>query len=268
MRRPFIAGNWKMNLDLASARALVQELCAKIPAKAPIDIAVCPPSIYLFPMAKALAGSAIGLGAQNCYHEKSGAFTGEVSAAMVKETGCQYVILGHSERRHTIGPKDAAGHVTGESDEMISAKARAVIAAGLTPIVCIGETLAERDGNKTDAVLTRQVHGSLAGIDTGAAAGIVVAYEPVWAIGTGRNATPQQAQDAHKHIRAVLAEKFGRGAADAIRIQYGGSVKPDNALELLSCPDVDGALVGGASLKSADFIGIIEAGIEAASRKR
>lgn len=251
-----------MNLDLAAARDLVAGLIAGVGGSSSIDIAVCPTSIYLFPMAKALAGSPIALGAQNCYFEKNGAFTGEVSVDMVKETGCRYVILGHSERRHTIGPRDASGHVVGESDEMIAAKAKAVLAAGLVPIVCVGETLAERDGSKTEAVLTRQVHGSLAGLDSAGAAQVVVAYEPVWAIGTGRNATPQQAQDAHAHIRGVLAEKFGRGTADQIRIQYGGSVKPDNAATLLSCPDVDGALVGGASLKAADFVAIIQAGIE------
>lgn len=264
-RRPFIAGNWKMNLDLASARALIADIRARIAGQPPIDIAVCPPSIYFFPTAKALADSPIAMGAQNCHHEKSGAFTGEVSPAMVKETGCKYVIIGHSERRHTIGPKDAAGHVHGESDEMVALKVRAVLDAGLVPIVCVGETLDERDANKTEAVLTRQIHGSLAGLDSAAAAQLVVAYEPVWAIGTGRNATPQQAQDAHAHIRNVLAEKFGRSIADGIRIQYGGSVKPDNALTLLSCPDVDGALVGGASLKAGDFVAIIEAGIKAKS---
>ncbi len=263
MRKKFIAGNWKMNLDLATARELVAGIVKGIGSSPAVEIAVCPPSIYLFPMAKALADTPVGLGAQNCYFEKSGAFTGEVSADMVKETGCKYVVLGHSERRHTIGPKNTKGHVAGESDEMIAAKAKAVLAAGLTPIVCVGETLEERDGNKTEAVLTRQIHGSLAGLDAKGAETVVVAYEPVWAIGTGRNATPEQAQQAHAHIRGVLAEKFGRGVADKIRIQYGGSVKPDNALTLLSCPDVDGALVGGASLKAADFVAIISAGVQA-----
>ncbi len=258
-RRPFIAGNWKMNLDLAAGRALVAELRAGLGGQTSVDVAVCPPSIYLFPMAKAVADSPIALGAQNCHHEKNGAFTGEVSAAMVKETGCKYVILGHSERRHTIGPKGADGRVIGESDEMIAQKAAAVLAAGLTPIVCVGETLDERDAGKTEAVLTRQIHGGLSGLDTAGAAELVIAYEPVWAIGTGRNATPEQAQSAHAHIRGLLAEKFGRSTSDRIRIQYGGSVKPNNAAVLLSCPDVDGALVGGASLKAADFLAIIAA---------
>lgn len=260
-RRPFVAGNWKMNLDLASARSLVQELCVRLGSQSSVDLAICPTSVYLFPMAKAIAGSPLALGAQNCYYESSGAFTGEISPAMVKETGCKYVILGHSERRHTIGPKDADGQVHGETDEMVALKARAVIAAGLTPIVCVGETLTERDSGKTESVLTRQVHGSLSGIASTAAASIVIAYEPVWAIGTGRNATPDQAQQAHAHIRSILAEKFGEAAAAQIRILYGGSVKPDNAVALMACPDVDGALVGGASLKAADFASIIDAAI-------
>ena len=263
MRRAFVAGNWKMNLDLAGARALVNDLRTRLPAAPAIDVAICPPSIYLFPMAKAIADSPIKLGAQNCYFEASGAFTGEVSAAMVKETGCTYVILGHSERRHTIGPKNPSGGVHGESDEMIAAKCRAVLAAGLTPILCVGETLAERDANQTEAILTRQIEGGLAGVSLPSADKLVIAYEPVWAIGTGRNATPEQAQEAHRHIRGRLAETLGRGVADQIRIQYGGSVKPDNAAALMSCPDVDGALVGGASLKGPDFVGIIDAAIRA-----
>ncbi len=262
-RRPFIAGNWKMNLDLPTARALVSGVREQINGSPPLDIAVCPTSVYLFPMARAVADSPIAMGAQNCWHEAGGAFTGEVSAAMVKETGCKYVILGHSERRHTIGPTGPDGHILGESDEVVAAKTTAVLAAGLTPIVCVGETLDERDGGKTEAILTRQINGGLAGLDAAAAAGIVIAYEPVWAIGTGRTATPDQAQDAHAHIRGVLAERFGGGVADGIRIQYGGSVKPDNAETLMASPDVDGALVGGASLKAPDFVGIIEGCIRA-----
>jgi len=263
VRKPFVAGNWKMNLDLASGRALVSSLRALLPAVPPVEVAVCPPSIYLFPMAKAVADSAIGLGAQNCWPDAKGAFTGEVSAEMVKETGCRYVILGHSERRHTIGAKTADGRVHGEDDALISKKTLAVLRVGLTPIVCVGETLAERDGGQTDAVLARQISGSLAGLDAAAAAKVVIAYEPVWAIGTGRNATPEQAQAAHAHIRGLLAEKFGRPTADGVRIQYGGSVKPDNVEVLMKCPDVDGALVGGASLVAADFAAIIDGCIRA-----
>ncbi len=262
-RRPFIAGNWKMNLDLPAARALVTGVREQITGTPPIDIAICPTSIYLFPMARSVAESPIAMGAQNCWHKADGAFTGEVSAAMVKETGCQYVILGHSERRHTIGPTGSDGRVLGESDALVAAKTAAALAAGLTPIVCVGETLEERDAGQTEAVLTRQINGSLADLDAGAAASIVVAYEPVWAIGTGRTATPQQAQDAHAHIRGVLAERFGGHVADDIRIQYGGSVKPDNAETLMASPDVDGALVGGASLKATDFVAIIEGCIRA-----
>lgn len=252
-----------MNLDLASARSLVSEIRARISGAPPVDIAVCPPSIYLFPMAKATMDSPIKVGAQNCWHEASGAFTGEVSAAMVKETGATYVILGHSERRHTIGPKAADGHVHGETDDMIAAKVKAVLSAELTPIVCVGETLAQRDAGQTESVLTRQIAGSLAGLNATSAQSIVIAYEPVWAIGTGRNATAEQAQSAHAHIRKRLADAFGPGVAEQIRIQYGGSVKPDNVGSLLSRPDVDGALVGGASLKAADFVGIIEGAIRA-----
>ncbi len=248
-----------MNLDLASARALLSELRARLSGHPPVDIAVCPPLPYLFPMAKALADSPIGMGAQNCSPEPHGAFTGEVSAAMLKETGCKYVILGHSERRHTIGPKDSDGRIHGETDEMVAAKCRAVVEAGLTPIVCVGETLAQRDAGETEAVLTRQIMGSLPDLDEA----LVVAYEPVWAIGTGRTATPEQAQQAHAHIRGTLAGKFGQGVAEQIRLQYGGSVKPDNAETLLSCPDVDGALVGGASLKAEDFAAIIDGAIRA-----
>lgn len=260
-RRPFVAGNWKMNLDLAAARALVADLRARISGSPAIDIAICPAAVYLFPMARAIADSPIKLGAQNCWHEKSGAFTGEISPDMIRETGAIYVILGHSERRHTIGPKDATGHIHGETDAMINAKCKAVLAAGLTPILCVGETLAERDAAVTEKVLTRQLEGGLAGLTGDAAAGIVIAYEPVWAIGTGRNATPEQAQEAHAHIRCELARLCGPRVADGIRIQYGGSVKPDNAASLMKCPDVDGALVGGASLKSADFHAIIDAAL-------
>ncbi len=263
MRKPFVAGNWKMNMDLAGARSLVEGIAGGLGGATKIDVAICPPSIYLFPMAKAISGTPIEMGAQNCWSAPSGAFTGEVSAAMVKETGCAYVILGHSERRNTIGPKDAGGAIMGESDEMIAAKVRAVLDAGLTPIVCVGETLAQRDANETESVLSRQIAGSLASVKPDEAATLVIAYEPVWAIGTGRTATTEQAQSAHAHIRGQLAEKFGASAANAIRIQYGGSVKPDNANELMRCEDVDGALVGGASLKPDDFVKIIQETISA-----
>ncbi len=263
MRRPFVAGNWKMNLDLGAARGLVGGIAASLRDRPPIDVAVCPPSVYLFAVSEALRGSPIKVGAQNCWQEPSGAFTGELSVGMVKEAGCTYVILGHSERRHTIGPKDSAGHVLGETDEMIAAKAKAVMRGGLVPIVCVGETLEERDGGQTEAVLERQIKGSLAGLEPASPDRLVIAYEPVWAIGTGRNATPEQAEEAQRFIRGLLADRFGRSPAEGIRIQYGGSVKPDNAETLMRCPNVDGALVGGASLKAPDFVGIIQACVRA-----
>ncbi len=263
MRRPFVAGNWKMNLDLGSARALVSGLLEKIPASPPLDIAICPPAVYLLPMIQATADSPITIGAQNCWHEPKGAFTGELSVGMLKDVGCRYVILGHSERRHTIGPKDAEGRLWGESDAMVATKANAVLTGGLVPIICVGETLEDRDGGNTESVLQTQITGSLAGLTIDSADALVIAYEPVWAIGTGRTATPQQAQDAHKFIRGLLSERFGTTIADGIRIQYGGSVKSGNAEELMSCPDVDGGLVGGASLDAAEFAGIIRGSIRA-----
>lgn len=263
MRRPLVAGNWKMNLDLATARALVASLRAQLPASPPIDIAICPPAVYLFPMAKAVADSPIVLGAQNCWHAAKGAFTGEVSALMLKDAGCRYVILGHSERRHTIGPRGPDDHVWGEDDALVASKVRAVLDAGMIPIVCIGETLTQRDGGRTHDVLSQQLAGSLAGVSADEADRLVIAYEPVWAIGTGRNATPEQAEDAHRHIRERLAEQFGAAPAQKIRIQYGGSVKPDNVASLMRCPNVDGALVGGASLSADDFAGIVMGAVRA-----
>jgi triosephosphate isomerase len=259
MRRPLVAGNWKMNLNLAQARELVASIRAGLAAIGPtakkIEVAVCPPAIYLFPLADAVAGSDIRLGAQNLYYEPKGAFTGEVSAAMVAETGARYAILGHSERRHTIG------HL--EDDQMIQRKLKAALAAGLTPILCVGETLAERDAEQTLDVLTFQLTAALIEVDLNSAEQLVVAYEPVWAIGTGRNASPEQAQEAHVHLRGRLRELAG-GVADEIRILYGGSVKPDNARDLMSQPDVDGGLIGGASLKADAFLGIIKATLAAA----
>src|SRR4051812_15481710 len=193
MRRPLIAGNWKMNLNLASARELIAGILASLPKSEAVEIAVCPPSIYLFPMAKAITGTPVKLGAQNMYFEPQGAFTGEVSAAMVKETGCTYVILGHSERRHTIGSKGPDGGICGEDDDVVHRKVIAALGPGLTPILCVGETLAQRDANETNAVIQRQIESGLAGLTAQQCERVVVAYEPVWAIGTGRNATSAQA---------------------------------------------------------------------------
>jgi len=257
MRRPLVAGNWKMNLDLASADALVRELRRALGASPRIDIAVCPPAVYLFPVRKLLDDSSIRIGAQNCWCDPKGAYTGEVSAPMLKDAGCRYVILGHSERRHTIGPKGCDGRPVGETDAVVAAKVRAALRVALVPILCLGETLAERDQGRTEAVLSGQVAGSLAGVERLHPHQIVIAYEPVWAIGTGRTATPDQAQEVHRHVRGKLNERFGGHLAEGMRILYGGSVTPKNAEELMRCQDVDGALVGGASLKSDDFIGVI-----------
>ena len=246
-RKPFIAGNWKLNLSVEEGVALVRAL-APAAAAGKVEVAVCPTALCVYPVAQAAAGSAIGVGGQNAYWEEKGAFTGEISASHLKAAGAKYVVLGHSERRQLFG----------ETNESVNKRLKAVLAQGLVPILCIGETLAERDGGKLEAVLKQQITGGLAGLTADQLGTLVVAYEPVWAIGTGRTATTAQAQEAHAFVRGVLRSIVG-DLADKIRIQYGGSVKPDNAKELLSQPDVDGALVGGASLKAADFIAIIAA---------
>ena len=249
MRRPFIAGNWKMNLNRAGATALVRDLVERVRSVSTVDIAVCPPSLYLDAVAAIVKGTSVGLGAQNMYHEKDGAFTGEISAAMLVDVGCKYVILGHSERRRILG----------ETNEAVCRKVHAAFAAGLTPIVCVGETLQEREAGKTFDIVREQVYGSLAGLKTEQAKSLVIAYEPVWAIGTGVNATPDQAEEVHADLRNALEARFGAALAAELRIQYGGSVKPSNAKELLAKENIDGALVGGASLKASDFVPIIEA---------
>ncbi|MCX7012150.1 MAG: triose-phosphate isomerase [Candidatus Sumerlaeota bacterium] len=248
MRIAFIAGNWKLNKTRPEARALVEALKPLV-ANAKAEVAVCPPFTALETVGALLTGSNIRLGAQNCCHEPSGAFTGEVSPPMLKDLGCDYCIVGHSERRQYFG----------ETDEGVNKKAKALLAAGIKPILCVGETLAQREANETEKVVERQVCGAYAGLSAADALQTVVAYEPVWAIGTGRNATPQQAQDAHKFIRGLLAKLYDQATAGAVRIQYGGSMKPSNAAELLSQPDVDGGLIGGASLKAEDFAGIVNA---------
>ena len=246
MRRIFIAGNWKMNTDRASAVALAQGIAARAGEAGHVDLAVCPPSVYLDAVAAAVKGSPVGLGAQNMYHEPKGAFTGELSAAMLLDVGCQYVILGHSERRHILG----------ETDEMINRKVLAALDAGLKPIVCVGELLEEREAGRTAEVIRTQFEGSLAGLSDEQMAGTVIAYEPVWAIGTGKVATPEQAEEVHGDLRKLLADRYNDQIAESVVIQYGGSVKPDNAATLLGQPNIDGALVGGASLKVDDFLGI------------
>ncbi len=248
MRRPLIAGNWKMNTDRSSAAALAEGVAKAAEAIEGVDVALCPPFCYLETVGRAIAGSKIALGAQNMYHRPSGAFTGEISAAMLRDLGCTYVILGHSERRHVFG----------ENDEDVNHKVHAALAAGLTPIICVGELLSQREAEQTMPVIDDQVEGSLGDLSEEQAAKIVIAYEPVWAIGTGKVAAPQQAEEVHLALRKLLASRYNNSIADSMRIQYGGSVKPDNAAELLRQPDIDGALVGGASLKVEQFLGIVE----------
>jgi triosephosphate isomerase len=247
MRRPFIAGNWKMNLDRASAVALAEGV-AEAARGVDADLAVCPPSVYLDAVGKAIAGSNVALGAQNVYHQPAGAYTGEVSVAMLADVGCRYVILGHSERRHILH----------ESSELVNEKVHAVLEGGLVPIVCVGELLAEREAGKTLAVVRRQFEGSVSGLTAEQMQKVVIAYEPVWAIGTGKVATTAQAEEVHLDLRKIIEERYNAEVAGAVRVQYGGSVKPDNAADLLAQPDIDGALVGGASLKVEQFMGIVE----------
>ena len=247
MRTPFIAGNWKMNLDRAAAVELAEGLAKESAGVEGVDMAVCPPTVYLDAVAKAVAGSKVALGAQNAYHEPKGAFTGETSMGMLIDIGCKYVILGHSERRHILG----------ETDADINKKVLAAFESDLLPIVCVGETLDEREAGKTLEVVRTQFKGSLAGVTDDQMKKTVIAYEPVWAIGTGKVATPDQAEEVHAALRKILEECYNSEVAEAVVIQYGGSVKPDNAAELLAQPNIDGALVGGASLKVDSFMGII-----------
>jgi triosephosphate isomerase len=250
MRRKIVAGNWKMNKTPAEAKVLAEEINAALGAEAcPVEVVVCPPAIDLPIVTEALKGSQIGVGAQNMHNEPKGAYTGEIAADMLLELGVKYTILGHSERRTYFADTDAT----------VNAKTKAALAAGLIPIVCVGETLEEREAGRTDEVVAGQVRGSLA--DLGAdIAKVVVAYEPVWAIGTGKTATPAQAQEVHALIRRTLAEMSDGATAETIRIQYGGSMKPENAAELMSQPDIDGGLIGGAALKADSFIAIVKAG--------
>ena len=249
MRRPLIAGNWKMHLDRAGSVALATAIVQRTREVMDTDIAVCPTSVYLDAVGHAIGPSSVGLGAQNMHHEPKGAFTGEVSASMLKDVGCTYVILGHSERRHIFQ----------ESNTDVNKKVKAALSIGLTPIVCVGEQLSEREAGQTSTVILDQFDGSLAGVAADNIARIVVAYEPVWAIGTGKVATPQQAEEVHLDLRKILEDRYNVETAAAVRILYGGSVKPDNAAELLGQPNVDGALVGGASLQADDFVKIVMA---------
>ena len=256
MRRFLVAGNWKMNLDRAAGVSLAQGLAkhAATPSEG-VDVLVCPPYPYLIPVGDAISGSAVCLGAQDVYFEKPGAFTGEVSVDMLKDVGCDYVILGHSERRHVLD----------ETDQVINRKVKAALAGGLKVILCVGELLSERESVRTETVLNTQMEGGLAGISEADAGQVVIAYEPVWAIGTGVTATPEQAESAHEHLRTWLKNRYSDAYAQAAQILYGGSVKPDNAETLMGQPNVDGALVGGASLKPELFVPIIDAARKLAS---
>ena len=247
-RKLIIAGNWKMNKTVAESLDLANGLVRELKEVKEVDIAICPPFTALSEVSKAVIDSNIRLGAQNMSQNGYGAHTGEIAAGMLKEFSTKYVILGHSERRE----------YQRESDELITAKAKAAHEAGLKPIVCVGEQLEERESSNTESVVGTQVRGSLAGLTTEEMLGTVIAYEPVWAIGTGKTATAEQAQEVHSFIRNLLADLFDADTAKAVRIQYGGSVKPDNARELMSQPDVDGALVGGASLDVRVFSELIK----------
>ena len=255
MRRLFVAGNWKMNTTLASAQALAGEVAAEVARTNPaVDVAVCPPFPYLLPVRDTLANSPVMLGGQNAHFEKPGAFTGETSLEMLVDVGCRWVVLGHSERRQLFG----------ETDALVNRKIHAAWQRGLDVIFCVGEVLQDREAMLTESVLTTQLQSGLADVTAAQLNNLVIAYEPVWAIGTGVTASPEQAETVHAFIRNWLVTRFDRSSADAIQIQYGGSVKPDNAKELLSQPNVDGALVGGASLKSDQFLGIVRAAAELA----
>lgn len=246
MRIPLIAGNWKLFKSIGEATAMVNELKPLVTGTAGVEIVVAPVFTALSSVAGALAGSNVHVAAQDCYWEEEGAFTGEVSPKLLKDAGCSHVIIGHSERRQYFG----------ETDETVNKKTKSAIAAGLTAIVCVGETLTEREGDKTFAVIEAQLIGGLKGMSAESLKQCVIAYEPVWAIGTGKTASDAQAQEVHAFIRGLVAKLFGQSVADVIRILYGGSVKPENVKGLMAQPDIDGALVGGASLKADSFAAI------------
>jgi len=251
MRKPIVAGNWKMNKTCAEAVDLVGGLVRELEDVTHVDIVVCPPFTALKVVSEAVSETNLDLGAQNMHWEKRGAFTGEISPEMLRELFCHYVILGHSERRKYFA----------ETDEQVNRKVHAALESNLHPIVCVGETLEEREADRTMQVVESQVRGSLAGLSKTQWLNTVVAYEPVWAIGTGRNATPEQAQEVHSFIRGLISEMADTHVAEAVRIQYGGSIKPDNARDLFSQPDIDGGLVGGASLEVRSFVQIVRAAV-------
>lgn len=251
MRKILIAGNWKMNKNHEEAGELARGVVKKVADVTDVEVAVCPTFTSLASVADVVKGTSVALGAQNMYWEEKGAYTGEISANMLLTLGCRFVILGHSERRQYFG----------ETDETVAKKVRAAIAVGLTPIMCVGETKGERESGVTQDVVGRQIRGAFEGMSASEFDGTVVAYEPVWAIGTGLTATTEQAQEVHAFIRGLLAEIFDDETAGKTRIQYGGSMKPGNARELLQQPDIDGGLIGGAALDAGSFEEIIRAGL-------
>lgn len=246
-RKPIIAGNWKMNKTTAEARDLAQKLVPLVSSAAGRDIVLAPPFTALQATAEAIKGTSIGLSAQNMHWEDKGAFTGEISAEMLLALGCKYVIIGHSERRQYFG----------ETDESVNKKLRQALIKGLFPIVCVGETLKERETGRANEVIERQIAGALKGVTAAEMHNVVIAYEPVWAIGTGKTATPEQANEIHRFIRKKVEIAYGKEVADSLRIQYGGSVTPENVSALMAMPDIDGALVGGASLKPEMFAALV-----------
>ena len=253
-RRPLIAGNWKLNKTIKEAVELVTILKRLLADFQDADVVVCPPFTALSEVSELLIESEIKLGAQDLYWEEKGAFTGEVSGTLLKEAGASFVIIGHSERRQFFH----------ETHETVHKKTQAALKSGLVPIVCVGETLKEREANKTFEVIEAQIKGALTGLSREAMEGLVVAYEPVWAIGTGKVATPSQAEEVHAFIRTQIRKAFGEDVAEGLRLLYGGSVKPDNTAELMREPDIDGALVGGASLEAQSFAGIVKNAVVAA----
>ncbi|MGG1574762.1 triose-phosphate isomerase [Fictibacillus sp. NRS-1165] len=248
MRKPIIAGNWKMNKTLSEAKSFVEEVKGSIPSSDAVDSVVCAPALFLDALVNASKGTDLGIGAQNMHFEDNGAFTGEISPVMLKDLGVGYVVLGHSERREYFG----------ETDELVNQKTHAAFNHGLTPIVCVGETLEQREADQTKDVVKTQTEKGLQGLSEEQVKRTVVAYEPVWAIGTGKTASSEDANEVCAYIRSVIAEQFSQEAADQVRIQYGGSVKPGNIKELMGMSDIDGALVGGASLEPQSFLQLLE----------
>lgn len=249
MRKPIIAANWKMNKTLGEAKAFVNEIKEKVPNESVVDSVVCSPTLFLDALVTGAEGSRVKIGAENMHHEESGAFTGETSPYALQDLGVTYVILGHSERRQLFG----------ESDEFVHQKVQAAFKYGLTPIVCVGETLEEREADQTEKVVREQVEKDLAGLTEDQAKQVVIAYEPIWAIGTGKSSSAEDANQVCAYIRSVLRDLFSDEVADAVRIQYGGSVKPNNIEGFMKQSDIDGALVGGASLEAASFLQLLEA---------